>query len=247
MAATTRKGLKRKYVEKVADNEKVLDETDSEMNSDIVEDVEIITKKRRKQPKKLNRRVTVSESSDNSLDFTKRDSPPQILKSNTVESTSTPPSNLCQDDINSLKNYINETIEQNCKPLSVKLSQLTSMMVDIKATLNELLGRSIDHKSTNNSCDVISDFNEIWKLPCQTVEDFKIFDEKIGKEIDVRKKLAHKFISIINKRTTIVRNMSEILRYCLSREVALRCNAFVFMLIDFDEIFSMCITTTKYI
>ncbi|XP_076301969.1 uncharacterized protein LOC143220115 [Lasioglossum baleicum] len=186
MAATTRKGLKRKYVEKVADNEKVLDETDSEMNSDIVEDVEIITKKRRKQPKKLNRRVTVSESSDSSLDFTKRDSPPQILKSNTVESTSTPPSNLCQDDINSLKNYINETIEQNCKPLSVKLSQLTSMMVDIKATLNELLGRSIDHKSTNNSCDVISDFNEIWKLPCQTVEEFKIFDEKIGKEIDVR-------------------------------------------------------------
>ncbi|XP_076286645.1 uncharacterized protein LOC143212120 isoform X2 [Lasioglossum baleicum] len=202
------------------------DETESDINSDTLEDVGFrMDKKRRKVPRgkkvmnreETKRTVTLSESSE-SYDF---NSPPRKFSNTAHESASTQPSCSCQDEINSLKNYFNETIEKNCKSLSIQISQLGSQMVDVKAALEQLLERT----TNGSSCDVIPDYEDNWKfLPCRTIEEFQKFDERIKEEIDFRQKLTQKFINIINKRATIVRNMGEILRFSLSRELALKCN-----------------------
>lgn len=92
-------------------------------------------------------------------------------------------------------------------------------MVELKLAIQQL------DKTTVN-CDVNSDFEENWKLllPCNTKEEFQEFDNKIKSDQDFRQKLAQKFINLINKRTTIVRNVGEIMRFCLSRDLALKFN-----------------------
>ncbi|XP_043266800.1 uncharacterized protein [Venturia canescens] len=109
--------------------------------------------------------------------------------------------------------------------LNYKIGQIQGQILDLSAALNSIQNSIQTIKPTN---DDIIDWNKNFteevldfSLPCRNHDEFNKLNEEIATSEQFRKKLIRQILLSINKKTGLRRNMGQIIRKYMSRDLAL--------------------------